>query len=106
MPWQVLTSRGFRVCFATPDGQPGQADPRMLTGADLGLLNGVLRVAEVSAALARRADFVAGPPALRRDSPARLDLGFTVRDGHYLSARWPGDAHRFANEFATLLAGA
>jgi hypothetical protein len=25
-----------------------------------------------------------------------------VRDGHYLSARWPGDAHRFASEFAAM----
>jgi len=26
-----------------------------------------------------------------------------VRDGNYLSARWPGDAHRFAGEFAAML---
>jgi hypothetical protein len=31
-------------------------------------------------------------------------VGFTVRDGHYLSARWPGDAHRFASEFAAMIA--
>jgi putative intracellular protease/amidase len=58
---------------------------------------------EVRSALARPEDFVRGPPPLRRDSPARLGLGFTVRDGHYLSARWPGDAHRFAAEFAAML---
>lgn len=57
---------------------------------------------EVSAALASPADFVAGPPALLRDSPAHLGRGFTVRDGNYLSARWPGDAHRFAKEFADM----
>jgi hypothetical protein len=27
----------------------------------------------------------------------------TVRDGYYLSARWPGDAHRFASEFAAMI---
>jgi hypothetical protein len=27
----------------------------------------------------------------------------TVRDGEYLSARWPGDAHRFAAEFAAMI---
>jgi hypothetical protein len=27
-----------------------------------------------------------------------------VRDGCYLSARWPGDAHRFAHELAGMLA--
>jgi hypothetical protein len=26
-----------------------------------------------------------------------------MRDGDYLSARWPGDAHRFASEFATMI---
>jgi hypothetical protein len=30
-------------------------------------------------------------------------VGFTVRDGEYLSARWPGDAHRFAAEFAAMI---
>lgn len=59
--------------------------------------------AEVSAQLASPADFLAGPPALLRDSPAQLSRGFVVRDGNYLSARWPGDAHRFAAAFADLL---
>jgi len=58
---------------------------------------------EVRAALARPEDFIAGPVALTRDSPSRLEVGFTVRDGNYLSARWPGDAHRFASELARML---
>lgn len=58
---------------------------------------------EVRSALARPEDFIRGPLPLRRDSPARLGTGFTVRDGNYLSARWPGDAHRFAAEFAGML---
>jgi protease I len=58
---------------------------------------------EVSTALARPNDFDPGPLALLRDSPAHLERGFTVRDGNYLSARWPGDAHRFAHEFAAML---
>ena len=33
--WQVLTARGHRVFFATPNGHPGQADPVMLTGIGL-----------------------------------------------------------------------
>jgi len=28
---------------------------------------------------------------------------FTVQDGRYLSARWPGDAYLFARRFAELL---
>jgi hypothetical protein len=27
----------------------------------------------------------------------------TMRDGDYLSARWPGDAHRFAAELAAMI---
>jgi hypothetical protein len=27
-----------------------------------------------------------------------------VRDGNYVSARWPGDAHTFAKTFAAVLA--
>jgi len=26
-----------------------------------------------------------------------------VRDARYLSARWPGDAHRFARDFCVML---
>jgi protease I len=58
---------------------------------------------EVTAALAEATDFEAGPLALLRDSPSHLDRGFTVRDGNYLSARWPGDAHRFAVDYANML---
>jgi protease I len=60
---------------------------------------------EVREALASPADFIAGPPPLLRDAPDRLGRGFTHRDGNYLSARWPGDAHRFASEFRDLLGG-
>ncbi len=58
---------------------------------------------EVRAALAKPEDFVPGPLPARRDSASRLDIGFTVRDEHYLSARWAGDAHRFSTEFAAML---
>jgi protease I len=58
---------------------------------------------EVSRALARPEDFLTGPLSLARDAPENLDRGFTVRDGNYLSARWPGDAHRFASDLAAML---
>ncbi len=60
---------------------------------------------EVRAVLAAREHFIRGPMSIVRDSPRNLKVGFTVRDGNYLSARWPGDAHRFASEFALMLAG-
>jgi len=50
-------------------------------------------------------EFDRGPWSVARDSPTNLAAGFTVRDGSYLSARWPGDAHRFGTEFAGMLAG-
>ena len=58
---------------------------------------------EVRAALAAREDFIRGPISFVRDAPGNLKAGFTVRDGNYLSARWPGDTHRFANDFASML---
>jgi protease I len=60
---------------------------------------------EVAAALRSPLDFLVGPPALLRDSDRLRRVGFTVRDGRYLSARWPGDAHRFAHELVAMLAG-
>lgn len=59
---------------------------------------------EVVAALASPEDFEAGPTLSRRDSAEHPERGFTVRDGRYLSARWPGDIHKFANEFVQLVA--
>jgi putative intracellular protease/amidase len=62
--------------------------------------------AEVTRALRAPTDFAVGPLLPRRDSAAHPERGFVVRDGHYLSARWPGDCHRFARELLALLAEA
>jgi protease I len=60
---------------------------------------------EICEALAAPSDFIEGPLPLRRDGPGKLGPGFAHRDGNYLSARWPGDVHRFACEFRDMLAG-
>ena len=60
--------------------------------------------AEVREALSRPEDFDRGPLAISRDAPTRLERGFVVRDGAYVSARWPGDAHRFGRALVELLA--
>ncbi len=60
--------------------------------------------AEVKAALATPGDFRHGPLPVLRDTPDHLSRGFTVRDGNYLSARWPGDVHRFSRDFLDMLA--
>lgn len=62
---------------------------------------------EVISVLAAPEDFERGHgwvPPTTRDSPSNLDAGFIVRDGTYLSARWPGDAHLFGQTFARMLA--
>ena len=43
VPWRVLTDIGHHVVFATPDGKPGAADSRMVTGEGLGPLAPFLR---------------------------------------------------------------
>jgi hypothetical protein len=58
---------------------------------------------EVVAALDDPSRFSRGPLGLARDTPGSDDRGFTVLDGSYLSARWPGDAHTFARRFTGLL---
>jgi protease I len=227
VPWKILRAHGHEVVFATPDGQPGHADPRMLTGAGLFVFAPVLRAnadalqaygemerspefqhpisykammerafdaillpgghapgmkeylesSQVQAKVIEMAEqskpigaichgvlvaarsrtsagtsllcgkrttaltrpqelsawwltrgwlgdyyrtypetvedevrkagpreFDRGPWSATRDSLTNLKAGFTVRDGSYLSARWPGDAHRFGTEFAELVA--
>jgi protease I len=59
--------------------------------------------AEVTAQLANKENFIQGPLPLTRDSARNLKPGFVVQDGNYLSARWPGDAHKFATCFAKML---
>lgn len=59
--------------------------------------------AEVTAALSSPADFLRGPLVATRDSAGQTQRGFVVRDGRLLTARWPGDCHRFAAEWLGLL---
>lgn len=48
-------------------------------------------------------DFSRKTSGLARDSEQDATPSWVVRDGQYVSARWPGDAHAFARTFATLL---
>ncbi|WP_449426807.1 type 1 glutamine amidotransferase domain-containing protein [Rhodanobacter umsongensis] len=67
---------------------------------------------EVTRALADPRDFLDVPRdapdyrrktnGLARDSERDASPAFVVRDGNYLSARWPGDVHRFAREFSAM----
>jgi putative intracellular protease/amidase len=58
---------------------------------------------EVVAALDDPTQFQRGPIALAARGTATDDgPAFVVRDGHYLSARWPGDAYLFARSFLAM----
>jgi DJ-1/PfpI family protein len=69
---------------------------------------------EVTRALERPEDFCDVDPAVpdhrrktsgrSRDTPDDDTPAWVVRDGNYVSARWPGDVHTFARAFADLLA--
>ncbi|MDE2076120.1 MAG: DJ-1/PfpI family protein [Burkholderiales bacterium] len=69
--------------------------------------------AEVKRSLARDADFCDVPDhaphhwrktsGLFRDRASDSRPAWVVQDGRYLSARWPGDVHTWAQQFATLL---
>jgi protease I len=51
---------------------------------------------EVRTYLAAPSDFLPGPWPISRDTPDNLSPAFVVRDGFYISARWPGDIHKFS----------
>jgi putative intracellular protease/amidase len=69
---------------------------------------------EVTRALAKPQDFLDVPPdapdyrqktdGLTRDTFDDERPAFVVRDGNYVSARWPGDVYTFAKTFAAVLA--
>jgi protease I len=46
IPWKVLKDNNIEITFATPSGKAGKADPRMLTGAGLGIWKKVLMASD------------------------------------------------------------
>ena len=59
---------------------------------------------EVKAALETESHFERGPITLMKHGVANADAGaFTVEDGNYVSARWPGDAYLFTKKILTRL---
>jgi putative intracellular protease/amidase len=68
--WQVLTSEGHDVVFATPSGQRGRADDLMLTGQGLdpwGFVPGLRRLTVVGRVLRANGDARAAYAALLED---------------------------------------
>lgn len=54
---------------------------------------------EVKAVLSDKSNFKEGNLGLRRDSVKNPQIGYSLRDKNYISARWFGDAFNFSNEF-------
>jgi putative intracellular protease/amidase len=90
---------GYYRTYPDPPGRPGYMSVQQ----------------EVTRALASPADFIdvdsADPDyrrkalGLARDSLSDARPAFFVRDAAYVSARWPGDAHGFAQAFGQVLEG-
>ncbi|HRG45547.1 MAG TPA: type 1 glutamine amidotransferase domain-containing protein [Leptospiraceae bacterium] len=59
--------------------------------------------AEVTSVLAYPENFIEGPAPVFRDTFENLQRGFSLQDGNYLSARWPGDAYNFSIQFMKML---
>jgi putative intracellular protease/amidase len=64
---------------------------------------GITTEDEVRAALATDEDFDPGPRGTKRDSMDAMQHGFVVRDRNLVTARWPGDAHRWSVQIDGLL---
>lgn len=58
---------------------------------------------EIRSVLAHPSQFRRGPLTQTRGTAADHSAAFTVRDGNYLSARWPGDSYLFAQQFCEML---
>ena len=48
-------------------------------------------------------DYQCKTDGMARDSRSDERPAFVVRERHYVSARWPGDVHRFARSYAELI---
>ena len=95
--WQVLSSAGHEVVFATPSGQTGEADDLMITGQGLdpwGFLPGVRRLTVVGRFLRADAAARTAYASLREDPAFRSPLHWAeARRGTYDALVLPG-GHR------------
>lgn len=58
---------------------------------------------EVISVLKNKQQFCSGKITTKRDSIDNTDCSFVVKDRHYVSARWPGDANLFIQTFYQVL---
>ena len=97
--WQVLSRAGLDVVFATPDGQPGAADPLMLSGEGLdlwGWIPLVRRVKLVGLALRADARARAAHAQMLRSAAFAQPLRHADLDVHAFDALLLAGGHRAA----------
>jgi protease I len=58
---------------------------------------------EVTELLENAKDFIQGPTPIGKDSLNNLKSGYSLIDGNYISARWPGDIYSFSANILTKL---
>jgi putative intracellular protease/amidase len=89
VPWRLLTDAGHRVAFATPEGEPAAADPRMLSGEGLdlwGLVPGLRRLPLLGLALRANGAARRAYAAMSIDAAFRRPLHYEAID----AARFDG----------------
>jgi putative intracellular protease/amidase len=90
IPWKHFIEAGLQVTFSTQTGHVGQTDPRLLTGVIFGQLGA-------------KPDAIAAYRELEKNEEFRHPSGsmrkpFVVEDGNLITARYPQDAHLFAQK--------
>ncbi len=97
LSWKVLTQRGHRVVFATPDGKPGASDQIMLSGIGLDPWSSipVLRnIRVLGLLLGANADARNAYAEMLRDPAFRSPMGWDQIDSRDFDALLLGGGHR------------
>jgi putative intracellular protease/amidase len=68
IPWKIFKENNVDVTFATPNGKPGKADPKMLTGETLGIFKPALMAGKDA-----RADYAEMTKDPKFQNPIRYD---------------------------------
>ena len=101
----VLAAAARRACPSTWSGRPTWP-PAGGLAATTGRIPPMSRMRSRRRSTTRRASSSADRGARRAGTASDDGPAFTVTDGNYVSARWPGDAYLFARRFSALLASA
>jgi protease I len=82
IPWRILKENQIEIEFATPNGSPGNADPKMLTGETLGILKPALMAGKDA-----RSDYAEMIQDPKFQNPIRYDQ---ISSGSYKGILLPG----------------